>query len=55
MHMHAYAWLACIFHSLGEPILGEPPPLGGGAVKPGTQDIYIYICIYVYTTDVHAI
>ena len=50
--MHAYACMACRFHSLGEPILGDPPPLGGGgAVNPGPQDIYIYIFtifIYIY-------
>ena len=41
MHMYAYACLACIFHSLREPILGDPTLWGeGGNHKPGTQDIY---------------
>ena len=43
-YAHAYAcicMLACIFHSLGQPIPGTLP--WGGTVKPGTQDIYIYV------------
>ena len=47
MHMHAYACMACIFHSLGEPILGTIPSGGGGGVKfavnPGPQNIHVHI------------
>ena len=31
---------------------GGPYPLGGGTVKPGTQDIYKYIYIYIYIVDI---
>ena len=50
MHMHTYACVACIFHSLGDPISPPPNPcVGGGSMNPGPQDIYInmYICIYI--------
>ena len=55
MHMHTYACVACIFHSLGEPHLAPPPhpnPCGGGWHEPWTPGhIHIFFSLSIYIYD----
>ena len=57
MQMNAYVCICMLGMHIplaGGAHPGGPPPFGGGAVKPGTQDIYIpCTCLYNTHLDIH--